>query len=194
MLFRSIRIISKSKLTYKKTKNEDIFEITPVQLRMWLTPLTKIQEEKGRIAGTPLDGTPFTPNPSQTELFTFSPIGESQNQVANISKSNLGTIDIINLIFYKGISSQFLTENIAILTPKNGKKYEFRINEHDISLFIYWYDILKSRKEKEAPTFLIIVKDQNNQIIASRLVSQVIKTTIHEIRSEERRVGKECRL
>ncbi len=179
---QKIKTILKSSLVHIHEKDRDTFKVTPETMRLWLEPRTDDAEKKAQLAGAPIDGTQFTPKPIQVTTFSFKNNGKTNAPlVRDKSASEQGTIDLINLMFYKGERATFLTENIGVMAPKYAKHTEYKVSGYGVALYVYWYDKLIKRKEKEAPTFMIIVKDQKNKMVACRVVYQAVKTTTKEI-------------
>lgn len=176
-----LKSIITSSLVHMQDEGKDTFKLTAKSIQLWMQPRNEETEEKARQLGTPIDGTEFTA-PEKILSFTFD-LDEKSNTVSIIRKdpAEQSTIDLINLMFFDGSRRPIRTENLAVILPEYAKEFKIRVSGYDVTLYVYWYDSLVRRKDKEAPTYLLFVRDKEGKRIACRLAYQAVKTTSMEM-------------
>lgn len=177
----TLKSIITSSLVHVEDGGKDTFTLTAKSIRLWMEPRNEETEERARQAGTPIDGTEFAA-PEQILTFMFD-LDERTNAVSSIRKdpAEQSTIDLINLLFFDGARVPIRTENLAVMMPEYAKEFKTKVSGYDITLYVHWYDSLKRNKDKEAPTYLLFVADEEGNRLACRAAYQAVKTTSKEV-------------
>lgn len=177
-----LKSVMTSSLVHMQDEGLDSFTLTTKSIQLWMEPRNEGTEEKARQLGTPIDGTVFAPNPGIVMTVTFD-VDEKTNTLSHIDKdpSKQATEDLINLMFFKGMRTPIYTENLAMMMPEHAKEFKTKVSEYDVTLYVYWYDSLIRRKDKEAPIYLLFVKDSDNKMVACRVAYLAVKTTSMEV-------------
>ena len=189
---QKVKIISDVNLQYKAEKDKYSFTLGLNQLQVWAQPRSKEREDKAKEAGTPIDGTRYTPK-SEKKSFHFNNKAKKLLKYPDQISKDQPTIDLLNLVFFKGKKGPFLSRDFLIMQVRYAKPYKYTIDGFQVTLYVYSHQRLIEDNIKEAPTYMVTVEDEKKKMQACRVTYQVFDSTGY-VRSESDFLNKKSKV